>query len=673
MKRLFLNIICLMMVYCLQGQTPFQINGTVTRSSDGSAVADWLVFVYAPNPSDSSLLLFESAITDASGAYQITANIMPGMDELNVGTFDGCLNAPDEVLQQIVLTPSGQATVNFEICGDLPVQADCEAYFWSTPASGLTIDFMSDFYAIDDAPAATYSWDFGDGFTSNEAAPSHTYAAAGEYLVTLTITSETGCTATAAFPVFVFDQPPFPDCWAWIDVMPSASGLTFGFSAQYFGLDSADVAVSWLWDFGDGTTSTEENPTHTFAANGFYFVHLTVTGSNGCVATADFPFSTDFPPFPNCLTYITYNQTSTTSFDFSALVYTANGDSANVVSYAWDFGDGDTSNEANPSHTYSDEGIYNVQLTVETDNGCEAYACEVVFAYDCQVDTFWYGCQAMFAIGYGGPNLPPGAGSLTVDFYDVSLGAAQTWAWDFGDGATSTEQNPVHTYAEEGEYIVSLAITTLDGCESEIEFAIYVGDDFPWIPEPDCQALFIPMPDFNSGNGIQFIDVSFSPNPIQSWAWDFGDGNTSTDQNPYHVYAQPGVYTVTLEIAADSCSSVISFDIDTQDPWNFSNQPAKLAVAAGTTSTRDNTAFEGLQVYPNPAITDLNAAFSARAAGEYEIRISDLTGKTILNVQQQAATGVNAARLDVGQLVPGLYLIELRTPGSVVTRKFIKG
>jgi hypothetical protein len=106
------------------------------------------------------------------------------------------------------------------------------------------------------------------------------------------------------------------------------------------------------------------------------------------------------------------------------------------------------------------------------------------------------------------------------------MGIVQSWNWNFGDGTTSTEQNPVHTYATEGLYTVTLSVVTLDGCESTISFEIYIGDDSPWVPELDCQALFIPMPDSIGGNGIQFFDLSYAFNPIQSWSWDFGDGTS---------------------------------------------------------------------------------------------------------------------------------------------------
>lgn len=483
--------------------------------------------------------------------------------------------------------------------------------------------------------------------------------------------------ANADFQVCADSFPPFPNCFADILLVPTDS-LTFQFSGFYYSLtDSLAVGTSYLWDFGDGNTSTDPNPTHTYAAGGFYTVSLTVTGEDGCVATTYISFSTDFNGFPDCMGYILYTQTSITSFDFSAEIYGANGLPAQVASYNWDFGDGTSSTDPNPSHTYASQGVYTVQLHAITADNCEIHACDVVFAHDCPVDTFWYGCQAIFYVGYGdslnNPVWPP-LDPLTLTFYDASLGGVVNWLWDFGDGNTSTDPNPTHTYADTGLYVVTLTILTVDGCESEASYQICVGGDCWGQQEFDCQAMFIPLIDSLGGNGIQFVDLSFSFDPIVSWNWDFGDGNTSNQQNPYHEYAQSGVYIVTLTIEGFLCNSSISFEIDTESPWNFNNSdnPAQLGVAAGSVSTQTPFAFEGIKMFPNPVQTDLSIAFSSQKAMDYELRISDLTGKVVSQGNQQANAGINAARINVANLVPGLYLAEIRTGNSIRTLKFVK-
>jgi PKD repeat protein len=485
---------------------------------------------------------------------------------------------------------------------------------------------------------------------------------------------------------FVICEDSFPNsqnCFADMYIEPLGN-LTFQFTSQYYAYSDSSQAVSYVWNFGDGTTSNEANPVHTYAEAGFYFGSLTVTGDNGCSATIQYAFETTFQGFPECMGYIFYQQTSTTSFDFSAELYDVNGNVVPAISYNWDFGDGEFSSDPNPSHNYAIEGVYTVQLHAITQDSCEIHSCDVVFALDSPVDTFWYGCQAMFATGLGwpdstwiDPNNPTGGGNpdpLTVSFFDLSLGGVISWAWNFGDSTTSTEQNPTHTYAAEGFYSVTLAITTVDGCESEITFDICIGNNC-WIPELDCQALFVPIPDSLGGNGIQFLDLSIASAPIQGWLWDFGDGDISTDQNPYHVYTQPGIYPVSLSITADSCNSVITFLLDTQSPWNFNRngEPAQLGVSSNSVATKEAVkSFDAAKLFPNPATNDISIAFNSKKAGDYELRISDQTGKVLVNSKQTATLGVNAARVNIATLVPGLYLAEIRSGESVQTIKFVK-
>ena len=129
---------------------------------------------------------------------------------------------------------------------------------------------------------------------------------------------------------------------------------------------------------------------------------------------------------------------------------------------------------------------------------------------------------------------------------------------------------------------------------------------------------------------------------------------------------------MSLEIESDSCNSVISFEVDTQNPWNFNQQPAKLGVAGGTTAIKENPVFKEVKVFPNPATTEINVAFTMAKAGDYELRITDLSGKTLDRVQQYAQTGANLARLNISQLTPGLYMAELRSSDQVKTFKFVR-
>ncbi len=164
-------------------------------------------------------------------------------------------------------------------------------------------------------------------------------------------------------------------------------------------------------------------------------------------------------------------------------------------------------------------------------------------------DSIPQGCHAWF---YDMPGEEP----FSVNFYDESWGNPTSWDWDFGDGNTSDEENPSHTYASEGEYMVTLTIFNDDSCTASVQEYIMV-DSIGW--PGDCQAQYFYYPVCDSGDSrdeelkYQFMDISFG-NPT-SWEWDFGDGETSDDQNPIHEFEEEGEYEVCLTISnpADSC------------------------------------------------------------------------------------------------------------------------
>ena len=574
-----------------------------------------------------------------------------------------------DVTLTIVSESGCESTIADHICvGEFQPVPECEAWFETENLDSLTVQFTSYFETADSAVAVSWFWDFGDGETSMEAQPVHEYAQGGVYEVNLIIFSETGCQASSTEHICVgYTDPGDPECSVEPNV-EQLDSLTFAFSAEFFTLDSA-AAQSWFWDFGDGNTSTEENPIHTYDEDGFYEVTVFVTSTSGCEVELSFPLFTDQPPNTDCEVYIEYEDLDSLTYVFSSEAYGLTGDQVGVLSYFWQFDDGTTSNDPDPTHTFPDEGIYSVELTVLTEDSCLVTASAVIVIGDSPVDTFFYGCQAMFFVS------DVGADSLTLSFEDLSFGSPVEWYWEFGDGETSEDQNPTHTYEESGVYLVELSILTSAGCESNISFDICVLEDCPWQGEQDCQALFIPLPDSLGGLGFEFVDLSYSPNVILSWNWDFGDGETSNEQNPFHVYAQHGVYTVTLSIEADSCESEISFDLDTEEPWNFSsNAIAALGVATGTQlATKEHeVAFKSVQLFPNPVQSTLNLLFEANNPETYTLNVTDLTGRSLVSSQRNSTEGTNLTQLDVSQLLPGFYLLELRTSKTVQVLKFVR-
>jgi FOG: PKD repeat len=359
-----------------------------------------------------------------------------------------------------------------------------------------------------------YAWDFGDGSTSTEKNPSHTYTSTGQYTVKLTVSNEFGSDTKTSTSFINVGTAPY--------VFFTANG-TINSKQVTFTTHGNVAEGTYRWDFGDGTTSSEKDPIHTYKSTGVYNVTLAVSNAYG-----------------------TYNYTlknvsitDTLKADFSAtnnqgssplrvqFTDTSIG-SGNTSSFLWNFGDGTTSTERNPTHTYNRTGQYTVALTVT--NPCGATNSTLKSNYvsvgNVPVADF---------VGTPTNGLAP----LDVQFTDRSQGANLSYSWDFGDGTTSTAKDPKHTYTAEGNYTVKLTVSNVYGTNTATKDKyIVVG----LAPRADFQA------DVLSGiapHPVQFTDLS-KGNPT-SWHWEFGDGSTSTEKNPKHTYQNSGYYDVTLQ------------------------------------------------------------------------------------------------------------------------------
>mgnify|MGYP003764676023 CR=1 FL=1 len=202
------------------------------------------------------------------------------------------------------------------------------------------------------------------------------------------------------------------------------------------------------------------------------------------------------------------------------------------TAWSWNFGDGGTSDQQHPSHTYNEPGTYTVNLTATNAGGS-----------DTETKTGYITVTA--------PVLPPvaafsaapttGTAPLTVQFTDASTNDPTAWSWTFGDGGTSDQQHPSHTYNEPGTYTVNLTATNAGGSDTETKTG-YITVTAPILPPV---AAFSASPTTGIAPlTVQFTDAS-TGSPT-SWHWDFGDGRTSIAQSPRHTYSTAGTYTVNL-------------------------------------------------------------------------------------------------------------------------------
>lgn len=368
-------------------------------------------------------------------------------------------------------------------------------------------------------------WDFGDATSSNQVNPVKTWTVPGNYLVKL-VNNYGTCndSVTKVVKALALPLPNFTSTNPVNCQVPFSVNFT----------DMSTGAVSWAWKFGDGGTSTLQNPSHTYLMLGNYTVTLITTNASGCkdsMVKAQYVkiqkpiVGINGLPTQGCVPF-TINPTPN--------VIAIDG----VISYHWDFGDGFTSNAQNPAHTYPTQGNYTVKLVITTTSGCTDSA---VIPNAVVVGTTPF-------VDFSASPLAQCAGQ-PIQFTDLSV-PADRWLWDFGDGGSSTQQNPQYTYQNSGTFTVMLTAWN-NGCPRSVTKTNYVTSKPPvanWTAGFNCI----------NRKQVLFSDASTLP---QSWNWDFGDGFTSNVQNPVHIYAAYGTYNVTLTVTNGSCSNSITHPI----------------------------------------------------------------------------------------------------------------
>ncbi|MFY1642735.1 PKD domain-containing protein, partial [Methanoculleus bourgensis] len=209
-----------------------------------------------------------------------------------------------------------------------------------------------------------------------------------------------------------------------------------------------------------------------------------------------------------------------------------------ITAWRWAFGDGATSTEQHPTHTYTAPGTYTVSLTVENSFGAnDTVRSDYIIVGELPLADF---------------DADPASGiaPLTVQFTDRSSGVRNTWNWTFGDGSTSTEQHPTHEYASAGDYTISLRIANAWGENTTVKIDyVHVGA----LPVANFSANTTAGP---APLAVRFTDASTGE--ITAWSWSFDDGNTSAEQNPVHTYGAPGNYTVNLTVSTGTGSAMLS-------------------------------------------------------------------------------------------------------------------
>lgn len=565
---------------------------------------------------------------------------------------------------------------------------------------------------------SNYLWYFGSTGTSTLKNPVHTFGSAGTYMVCL----------------YKFGNI----CWdstcklIKIDsVLPCDANFTYSVNQSTKTVTFTNTSISgsdstYLWRFGDNTSSTQKNPVKTYASGGSYIVCLFMNGpvcfdsicktvnivTDTCNENANFTYSVN-----HTTRTVTFNNTSTGTVDSN---------------YLWYFGFSGTSTAKNPVYTFGSAGTYMVCL-YKFGTSCWDSVCKVI-----TIDSL-VPCQASFTHTYD---------SLTgnLNFNNTSTGSGLTYLWTFGgpNGGTSTTKNPSYHYPYNGTYTICLKITrTNPACTSTICDTITINQG-PNLCRP---ITYMTQDSFNRNKYNFFAYVGGgSPN---YYFWDFGDGDTSTQQGPQHTYSHPGMYYVcvttmrfdgciskvcdTIYVSTDStlaCHADFDYTLypDSFDGvnriavfnnlstgnhliyhWSFgdgdmSNSESPIHYydsngvfyvclvvrdTAGTcfdticksvyivndTTTGMSTLSNSLndfKVYPVPFNDALKIRFTSRTDKPVSIRIYNTLGILQHEEARPANTGTNEYEVNAERLVKGVYFIELSNGDGTITKRTIK-
>ena len=487
----------------------------------------------------------------------------------------------------------------------------------------------------------SYFWQFENGETSTEKDPIVKFdIKPAEHQASLTVTGKNNCTDTF-YEIIKFTDPNTPV------IDPMFCNTAFGYSVNYstptllpalvldFYFKSTPEATEWNWDFGDGETSTEKNPTHIFnfpvgnetnpgSANPFRKISLTVKTGRACDASYSeyiniYMNTTPVDPPLACSARYKYYKTALDSLAGKVTFQFNNYSEGDSLSYFWFFDNAITNTEKEPLVTFDIKQLpLKVSLTVQGKNNCsdlftDLVTLDIPIIYP-PIHTDSTKCFTAFGykVNYDIKTFVP---ALVLDFYAKDPPDAIAWNWEFGDGTSSTDRNPWHMYnlplvkdsilTDPNPYRkVCLTVTTATGCMSTWceTIDIYMNTTPPVDPGKQCHAWFkayrpTDMVSIPEVIPYQFIDGS--EGNVVSWFWQFEDGTSSTESAPLVNFDfMKTTQKVSLTIhTADSCSSTwtdviyISNQVDSgyvSTPVNYYTMkvtgsfPIEMSSCAGT-------------------------------------------------------------------------------------------
>ena len=380
------------------------------------------------------------------------------LEEINANAQPGwCTAAAPGCNNNGFTAPSSAALLDPAAANQVPT-ANPGGPYSATVGTPVTFDGSG---SIDpDGSITSYAWTFGDGSSGSGIQPSATYANAGSFTVTLTVTDDRGASSqpvTTTVTVNVGQQPPTASPGG-----PYAG--TINQQVAFDGTGSSDPdgsVVSYAWRFGDGNSGTGPTPTHIYTTGGAFTVTLTVTDNDNLTGTSTTTANiTDGsgvqPPVANAGGPYAGNTGIGIQLDGSG---SADPDGT-IAAYDWDFGDGSRASGARPMHAYAAAGLYTVTLVVTDNVGQQGTASTTADVTDAPNRAPVADPGGPYSAEPGTPVSFDGSGSSDAD------GTVASYAWDFGDGNVGSGSATTHAYSAAGTYTVTLTVTDDLGLDS---------------------------------------------------------------------------------------------------------------------------------------------------------------------------------------------------------------
>lgn len=374
----------------------------------------------------------------------------------------------------------------------------------------------------------SYTWHFGDGGVSVSASPSKSYTAYGLYNVRLLSVSDKSCNDTISKLMRVYSQPQAQFA------ISNASQCLKGNSTSFSNFTTnADGVPVYLWNFGDGNTSSTTSPVYKFSNSGTYNVKLLAVSVFGCRDS----ITKTTVIHPQAVPGFSVND-SDQCLSGNQFVFSNNSSIiSGTITYNWNFGDNSSSSQVSPTKNYAFPGIYNIRLICTSNAGCKDTIEKPVRVYarpgvDFSIDN----------------NLQCLKGNVFQFTNNTTVSdAAFSSRWEFRDGNISTQKDPLYSYGISGNYNVKLVVTSAFGCRDSVENPLTV------LPRADVRFSVNDSDQCFAGNQFVFTNqTTLSNGSVNSLKWVFGDGQTAVVNNVNHSYNGFGIYNVSLSVLSNN-------------------------------------------------------------------------------------------------------------------------